>query len=123
MATKSKRRREEQPQADDLLRKARVIWSRDPDKERSTGVEDDDFRAYFGCGVLVCLSLWSLLVRMDLVPPGGTMEHLLWTLMFMKIYTGHKILCSLAGCDHKTFDKWVWQFIPAIALLEPVVAS
>ena len=62
--------------------------------------EDDDFQAHFGCCVGVFLLLWGMLRTTDLVPAGGTFEHSLWTLMFMKIYGGQKPLCSLAGGWH-----------------------
>ena len=59
--------------------------------------EDDDFLAHFSCCVGVFLSLWGMFRTTDLMPAGGTFEHLLWTLMFIKIYGGQKPLCSLAG--------------------------
>ena len=60
----------------------------------------------------------------DLMPAGVTFEHLLWTLMFMKIYGGQKPLCSLAGgIDPETVWTWTWAFIDAIASLELLVVS
>jgi hypothetical protein len=82
----SKQQRQIPPKGDDVLRYARQIWSWDPDKERSLQTEEIDFREFFGCGVLVCLSLWELLVTNDKVPDGGTIKHLLWTIMFLKVY-------------------------------------
>ena len=69
----------------------------------------------------VFLSLWGILRTTDLMPAAGTFEHLLWTLMFMKIYGGQKPL-SLAG-GMETFWKWTWVFIDAITSLEPLVLS
>ena len=58
------------------------------------------------------------------MPAGGTFEHLLWTLKFMRIYGGQKPLCSLAGgINPETFQTWTWAFIDAIASLEPLVVS
>lgn len=124
MADRNKRQRPVSPDADDVLRKAREVWSRDPNKERSTQTEDRDFRDHFGCSVMVFLSLWGLLVTMDIVPSGGTIEHLLWTLLFLKTYAKQKVLCSLAGgVDDETFAKWTWKFIFAISELEVHVVS
>ena len=39
-------------------------------------------------------------------------------MMFMKIYSQEHIHASLAGVDEKTFRKWSWIFIDAIAGLE-----
>ena len=105
-----------------VLSKAREIWGRDPNKARSLGTKDLEFRSFFGCGPLVFLSLWSMLITTDLLPPDGTIVHLLWTLMFLKMYSTQKTLCSLAGgVNPETFRKWTWLFIRAIAALEPYV--
>jgi hypothetical protein len=105
-------------------RKAREIWHRGPDKERSIQTEELEFRQFFGCGVIVFINLWELLVTTDLIPLGGTIEHLLWSLMFLKTYAKQKVLCSLAGgVSDETFRKWTWNFILAIADLESVVVS
>jgi hypothetical protein len=120
----NKRQRPVRPEVQDLLRLARVIWSRDPDKVRTTQTEDRDFRELFGCGVLVALSLWGLLLTTDLLPEDGTLEHLLWTLMFMKVYAKQKTMCSLCGgIDPQTLKKWTELFIEAISYLEPMVVS
>jgi hypothetical protein len=112
----NKRQRPVRPKGQDLLQLARVIWSRDPDQARSTQTEGRDFREHFGCGVLVALSLWGLLLTTALLPDGGTLEHLLWTLLFMKTFAKQKSLCSLCGgIDPQTLQKWVKLFIEAIS--------
>ena len=119
-----KRQRSEAPHADDVLRIVRGIWGRDGLRERSTQTEDLEFRSFFGCSVAVFLSLWSLLGTTDTIPEGGTITHLLWTLLFLKVYSNAKSLCALVGgVDPETFRKWTWLFIPAIANLEPLVVS
>jgi hypothetical protein len=120
----NKRQRPIRPEVQDLLRLARVIWSRDPAKVRTTQTEDRDFREHFGCGALVALTLWGMLLTTDLLPDDGTLEHLLWTLMFMKTYGKQKTLCSLCGgIDPQTLKKWVELFVEAISSLEPMVVS
>jgi hypothetical protein len=112
------------PTADDVLRCARQIWNRDVNTERSLQSEDRDFREFFGCGVLVFLSLWNLLDTTDSIPQKGTIEHLLWTLMFLKVYAKQRTLSALAGgVDPETFRRWCWRFIEAIASLQPYVVS
>lgn len=107
-----------------LLGYARNIWSRDRDKVRSTQSEDRDFREHFGCGALVAHSIWELLLEHSLLPPGGCLFHLLWALMFMKVYGKESTMCSLAGgVDKKTFRKWTWFFVNAISNLETYVVS
>ena len=112
------------PLASDILWHARCIWHRDPNRKRATQTEDTEFRATFGCGILVFLSLWSTLETADLLPDGGTIDHLLWTLLFLKMYSNQKALCSLAGgVDATTFRKWTKLFIASIASLEPFLVS
>ena len=122
--SKRKRIRTTRPEVADILFQARMIWGRDPWKLRSTQSEDRDFREYFGCGAIVALALWNLLATTDTIPSGGTLEHFMWTLMFLKLYMKEGPLCNLAGgVDRKTFSKWVWMFLYAIAALEPSVVS
>ena len=101
--------------------RARQIWKRNPDKERAFSSEDGDFRAFFGCSVGVFLTIWNMLITTDLLPCNGQLEHLLWALMFMKLYSGQQALCALAGADPETFRKWAWQFVEAISMLEHLV--
>jgi hypothetical protein len=120
----NKRQRPVRPEVQDLLRLARIIWSRDPSKARTTQTEDRDFREHFGCGVLVALALWGMSLAADLLPDDGTLEHLLWTLLFMKTCNKQKTLCSLCGgIDPKKFKNWVELFVEAISYLEPMVVS
>ena len=119
----SKRKRPVPPTEADVLWRARQIWSRDPDKERAESSEEGDFRSFFGCLVGVFLTCWGMLDKTDLLPQGGRLEHLLWALMFMKLYSGQKALCALAGVDPETFRKWVWSFTEAISMLEHLVVS
>ena len=122
--TRSKRHRPEPPNTEDVLKRAREIWSRNPNKARATASEDSSFREFFGCGVLVFLSLWNMLDRFDLIPPEGRFVHLLWTVMFLKVYANCGPLCALAGgVDPNTYMKWVWLFMDAIVELESHVVS
>jgi hypothetical protein len=72
----------------------------------------------------VVLSLWGLwLLTADLLPDDGTLEHLLWTLMFIKIYAKQKIMSSLCGgtLDPQTLKKLVELFVKAVSSLEPIL--
>jgi len=70
----------------------------------------------------------DLLVQDSLLPDKGHPKHLLWALHFMKAYPKQGPACATVGAssgavDAKTFRKWVWAFIKAIAELEEVVVS
>ena len=67
---------------------------------------------------------YEYLLSNDLLPEGGHPCKFLWALMFMKIYGKERNLYSLAGgVDKKTFRKWAWLFVVAIAYLEAEVVS
>ena len=94
----------------------------DPFKERAPAEEDKRFRSLFGCGVVVAHKLWQLLNTHRLVPSGGTMTHLLWTLTFLKVHPSELAMKTLTGStDNKTIRKWVVQFYKAIAQLELIL--
>ena len=108
----NKRQRPVRPEVQDLLSLARIIWSRDPSKARTTQTEDRDFGEHIGCGVLVALTLWGMLLTTDLLLNDGTLQHLLWTLLFMKVHGKQKKMCLLCGgMDPKTFKNWLELYL------------
>jgi hypothetical protein len=89
-------------------------------------VEDRLVKEYFGVSATIVLVIWNLLDEHDLIPKKGEIKHLLWTLVFLKIYPKQGLVCSLVGgtkgaIDPKKFRKWVWKFIFNIELLDKVV--
>jgi hypothetical protein len=55
---------------------------------------------------------------------GTLQNHMLWGILFMKVYAKETALCSLAGgVDEKTFRKWVWPVIYLISAMNSFVAS
>ena len=104
---------------DSLPTKHQHRWPREGSKE-----EDRDTREFFGGNATHILQLWNLLINTGYLPDGGTVDHLLWCLLFCKVYARRKTLCSLAGCKSKnTYMKWVTKFLDAIANCEPYVVS
>lgn len=90
--------------------------------------EDKLFCEFFGCSALVALYTWSLLEQYDFIPPDGQIQHLLWTLFFMKQYPTEGLACAALGgskgkIDPKTYRKWVHPFMSALSDLEPCVVS
>jgi hypothetical protein len=72
---------------------------------------DRDFRALFGVGPGVVCQLWQ---RCSF-PPKTMPKHLLWALLFLKTYATEPVLCSIVGTTRKTFRKWSWPIVKAIA--------
>ncbi|CAJ1939791.1 unnamed protein product [Cylindrotheca closterium] len=66
----------------------------------------------------VAAELWNMInpLENDQIPQEAHPNHLLWTLCFLKNYCSEPVMVRLVGfVDPKTFRKWVWIFIPAIA--------
>ena len=76
------------------------------------------FRAHFGCGPDTCCELWTR-IDSESVPQNPKPEHLLWSLMLLKLCCAESVLRTLAGGVHEeTFRKWAWSFAGAIFELQ-----
>ena len=112
------------PELEDFYSAGRDIMRRSNKKFGAIATEERRFRELFGCGAPIALTLWRMLVEEETIPEGGTIQHFLWALMFLKVYGKEAQLCSLAGgIDPKTLRKWVWSFITPIADLEEKLVS
>jgi hypothetical protein len=85
----------------------------------SSAVEYRRFRGNFGTTPAICVILWDMITPNEMIPKGVKCCHLLWALMFLKLYASEHVLCNMAECDEKTFRKWAWWFVLALADLEP----
>jgi len=82
------------------------------------------FLAFFGMTPFICTLLWAMLEPLAKMPTGAEPDHLLWSLLFMKVCGTEGINCALVGNpDEKTFRKWAWIFVEAIADLQHQVVS
>jgi hypothetical protein len=78
------------------------------------------FRAFFGFGPKVTARIWNTLTAQELVPEGGRVVHLLWTLCFLKLYDTEAVLSTIFDVCEKTYRKWVWKFLKKIYLIDLV---
>ena len=77
------------------------------------------FRACFGAPSEVVANLWNRIQSHRQIETGGKPKHLLWALVFLKVYSTSEILCSIVGWPSvKTFTKWSWYFVERIAELK-----
>ena len=83
---------------------------------------DRRFRALFGTSPKVCRILWDKVYE-ESTPRGAKPKHLLWALLFCRVYNTEHVNASMAGCDEKTFRKWSWVFVEAISDLQHEVVS
>jgi hypothetical protein len=80
--------------------------------------EDETFRGFFGAPLDVVTDLWN---RVDVFidDKAALPKHLLWALIFIKVYATEAVHCALVGWpDEKTFRKWTWYFLEKISLLK-----
>jgi hypothetical protein len=87
------------------------------------------FREMFGCCPKIAAAAWNK-IEGNIEWTGLTTYssrstvHLLWALLFLKVYGKEATLSSLVGgVDEKTFRKWVWLYIAALSSLESFVVS
>jgi hypothetical protein len=104
---------------------ARMLWDRKNPYVYTYALEGDRMcRDWFGCGPAVLLDTWKSLVAFELVPNDGTLEHMLWTFVFMKQYPKSQALYKLCGGhDLKTIRYRVRDFIDQLAMLESTMVS
>ena len=88
----------------------------------SKDVRQRRIKATFGVPPIVIAKLWELLEDQGSVFKSVKKHHLLWALMYCKIYTTESTMTSTVGCaDEKNFREWVWYFIEEVSNLEPIV--
>ena len=78
------------------------------------------FRAFFGTSPANVAIAWNRLAPFIQPEYHHTAQprHLLWGLMFMKLYNSSSVLASFAGVSEKTFQEWQWQAVGWLADLE-----
>jgi len=79
----------------------RIIFTKSKRAARDT--DDRRFLATFGVSPLVCLTIWNLLIGTGHLPEGAFEYHLLWGLLFLKLYCAETIHAAIVSCDEKTF--------------------
>jgi len=83
------------------------------------------FVSYFCCGYQLCLLLWRTLKRQSIIPRGDSFDrkHLLWTLLFLKLYNTNLVMADMCKCDVKTFRKQVWEGVEFLVALKEASAT
>lgn len=81
-------------------------------------ISDRAFRAIFGATAAVVAHLWDNCI--NLIPRNSQKKHLLWSLVFLKVYSTEEVHCGIVGTNPKTFRKWCWMYVQTIASLNLV---
>ena len=73
---------------------------------------DRRFRELFGCSVTVVVILWTLIDPETTMEGTPCLHHLLFALIFLKVYCKESTLSTMAGVvDEKTFRNWAFLFV------------
>lgn len=90
---------------------------------RRKRVSLERFSVIFGCSPGVAAALWNRLDDKDLLPEDALIKHLLWSLSFLKLYNVQRASSPVCGADKKTYRKWLWAMLDALAELDLVSRS
>ena len=82
--------------------------------------DDRTFRTLFGVSPEVCVDLWHLC---QFKKKGTRPKHILWALLFIKVYATEDVLCSMASVCRRTFRDWMWPTLKAIMKCKKKVVS
>lgn len=125
---RAKRRRELSTE-EDFYRLGKEVQNRSGQRLCAESTEDRRFREYFGTSVVVAIIAWTLLYDHEKLEEGCEIIHMLWAMYFLKCYPLTQEGCAAAGTvakgavDPKTWKKYLWPMIWALADLESIVVS
>ena len=88
---------------------------------RATGEDIMAFRSNYGLNPEQCVSLWKK-IRCKLADDVRS-RHLLWSLFFLKTYNTETVSASKFMVTRKTYRKYLWKVVKAIAKVAPDVVS
>jgi hypothetical protein len=92
-------------------------------RNKLSGVSMRRYREMFGCSPFLCSVIWEYLIdggQLVAATRGIRSEHLLWALMFLKLYQTEAVSALVCRCDEKTYRKWIWIVIRALADVDVV---
>ena len=83
-----------------------IWWINPPNKWVLFNQKIAVFETFFGVGAIVASACFSWLNFTNLLPVGGTFQHFLWTLCFLKVYPTETPLFALCNeADPKTINS------------------
>ena len=87
-----------------------------------TDHQERQFRSQFGISWFICEDIWNMLDQHKF-NRNREPKHLLWALLFVKVYGNEATHCKMVGTSPKTFRKWVWQTLTEIADFKAMIVS
>ena len=93
----------------------------------SENEKERTFKSFFGVHWDICEIAWALLDDHGKYMKNREPKHLLWTLVFYKVYSTERVHCKIVKEPHKkkpsekTFREWVWRVSEELADLSFLV--
>ena len=83
------------------------------------------YNAWFGADPIYVSIVWKMLVYIGWLDYGCQIipVHLLWALLFLKVYSTEEVNAGRVKTDEKTFREQVWFILEGIAKLDTVLVS
>ena len=101
----------------DMAAVAREVLGLPHDHVYSYKREDEKFRSFFGAPIKVIAKVWNMIQPLD--DTYAAPKHLLWALVFLKVYSTTEVHCRIVGWpDPKTYRKWCWYMLEQVAELK-----
>ena len=73
----------------------------------SEAIFERRFRAMFGANLQVVTDLWCILPHVN----DGEPRHMLWALLFLRVYNTEELNALITSCSEKCFRKWSHTYI------------
>lgn len=84
---------------------ANEIWGVDR-TQRHSRIFESRFKGFFNYSAEQCAIAWNKMEEQDLLPYYVLPMHILWTLMWLKLYMIEEVMCSMLKVRDKTFRKY-----------------
>jgi hypothetical protein len=85
----------------------------------SLTMELSSFDSLFGTEPKVAAIVWNMMKK----PKGARPKHLLWTFLFLNLYSNEYALKNMAETSKNTFRKWTELILVEMYKLEPQLVS
>jgi hypothetical protein len=91
----------------------------DPSKYSSIAVEEI-FISHYGSCATMCNIVWNKILLSGECLSCQKADHLFWTLLYMKVYSTQRVMCTMVKTTRPTFNKHVHHIMKIIAKFDMV---
>jgi hypothetical protein len=77
----------------------------------SIAAVDQIFISHYGSCVTMCTMIWDKVILSGECLPSQKPDHLFWALLYMKVYSTQRVMCTMVKTTRPTFNKHVHHII------------